>query len=43
LETILRYGAAIRRDFYRALAALREIQVERLELDILQPGHGGRA
>ncbi len=37
LETILRYSAAIRRDFYRALVALRELQLERLELDILQP------
>jgi hypothetical protein len=39
LETILRYGAAIRRDFYRALAALRDLQRERLELDLLQPAH----
>jgi hypothetical protein len=37
LETILRYGAAIRRDFYRALTALRELQQERLELEVLQP------
>jgi hypothetical protein len=30
LETLLRYGASIRRDFYKALAILRELQDERL-------------
>jgi hypothetical protein len=39
LETILRYGAAIRRDFYRALVALRELQRDRLEADTLQAAH----
>jgi hypothetical protein len=39
LETILRYGAAIRRDFYRALVALRELQRDRVEVDVVQPAH----
>jgi hypothetical protein len=33
----LRYGAAIRRDYYRALTALLALQRERLELDQLLP------
>jgi hypothetical protein len=40
LDLILRYGAGIRRDFYRALATLRDIQRQRLELDQLQPAGG---
>jgi hypothetical protein len=41
LDLILRYGAGIRRDFYRALATLRDLQRERLELDQLQPAAEG--
>ena len=37
LELILRYGAAIRRDYYRALTALLQLQQERLELEQLTP------
>ena len=33
LDTLLRYGASIRRDFYKALEVLRQLQQERLELD----------
>ena len=33
LETLIRYGASIRRDFYKALEVLRQLQQERLELD----------
>ena len=33
LDTILRYGAAIKRDFYRALDKLQELQADRLELE----------
>ncbi len=33
LETLLRYGASIRRDFYKALGVLHELQDKRLELD----------
>lgn len=35
LETLLRYGASIRRDFYKALQVLRQLQQERLELEAL--------
>jgi hypothetical protein len=41
LETILRYQAAIKRDYYRSLGVLRELQQDRLELAQLLPG-GGR-
>jgi hypothetical protein len=41
LETILRYQAAIKRDYYRSLGVLRELQRDRLELAQLLPG-GGR-
>jgi hypothetical protein len=37
IELNLRYGAAIRRDYYRALTALLALQRERLELDQLLP------
>jgi hypothetical protein len=40
LQTILRYGAAIRRDLYRALAALQQLQRARLELEQLAPMNG---
>ena len=33
LDTILRYGASIKRDLYRALDKLQELQADRLELD----------
>ncbi len=42
LETILRYQAAIKRDYYRSLGVLREVQRDRMELAQLLPG-GGKA
>ena len=39
LDLILRYGAAIRRDYYRALAALLQLQRERFELEALEPAN----
>jgi hypothetical protein len=43
LDTLLRYGASIRRDFYRALGTLRQLQRERLELDSYLPSSGREA
>lgn len=40
LETLLRYGASIRRDFYKALDILHELQDRRLELDDSTPSQG---
>jgi hypothetical protein len=37
LQTILRYGAAIRRDLYRALSTLLQMQRERMEVEQFMP------
>jgi hypothetical protein len=41
LETLLRYGTSIRRDFYKALKVLCQLQRERLELDGFLPSSQG--
>jgi hypothetical protein len=43
LETLLRYGTSIRRDFYKALKVLCQLQRERLELDGFLPSSQGEA
>jgi hypothetical protein len=43
LETLLRYGTSIRRDFYKALKVLCQLQRVRLELDGFLPSSQGEA